>query len=676
MIVLFLQFYVPQNKQRALELAKCLQNNIDNRHIDELRVYFEKNEDMHLVPDSPRIIKRLLQKRMTYGFWLEETNKLPVGAISILINADIYLTESITALNIEHEYLLKDQIFVALTRHNPTRDEDGNPTSTFTLNSDPHWTQDLWAIVNPSESFPPALIQEASFEMGHPGCDNKIAYVMHSYGYKVINPCIPIQAIHLQQDAVRSYDRKESKLLGLHLLVFPVDSLSSESKLEFQLLTRNSHDFDEIKVNNWINGRKSQFLLPQAGDLSENKLYKKINLSEINLNKLTSVFSYTDDMHVLQDESFLYFYDKNWPTVNVIHRSVFNQQEVTKDNFTLFANGFLPFVLTQIDIHTQKNNEHDIYFWQYPCRTEQSAYESHLNRFPRKPNIQNEIVHVYIPIPWATLIDKNIFSEELLNNYHLRIKFANDFASTHGLKLKVHTVCQHIRWRELQTHLEKIGITDFWISHKEKGVDTLGDIQLHPWSLFAVNFIDPSRSAGLQFKAIEDKPLLASFIGAHMPNYISDVRPKLEKLTRPSNVIIELTDMWHFEDFVYKYLRKGLLNFKHSLTQSQPQKYNETLSDSVFSLCPSGSGPNSLRLWESFAVGAIPVILSDKLELPQISAHAPSCNVDIHNAVIFHSEDDLETLFERLKAMSSDDIKVMQKNGMEVYAALKNMVVY
>ena len=32
--------------------------------------------------------------------------------------------------------------------------------------------------------------------------------------------------------------------------------------------------------------------------------------------------------------------------------------------------------------------------------------------------------------------------------------------------------------------------------------------------------------------------------------------------------------------------------------------------------CQNGSGPNSIRLWESMACGAIPVILSDMLDLP------------------------------------------------------------
>ncbi len=33
-------------------------------------------------------------------------------------------------------------------------------------------------------------------------------------------------------------------------------------------------------------------------------------------------------------------------------------------------------------------------------------------------------------------------------------------------------------------------------------------------------------------------------------------------------------------------------------------------------MCPSGSGPNSIRLWESLGFGCIPVLLSDTLRLP------------------------------------------------------------
>lgn len=45
-------------------------------------------------------------------------------------------------------------------------------------------------------------------------------------------------------------------------------------------------------------------------------------------------------------------------------------------------------------------------------------------------------------------------------------------------------------------------------------------------------------------------------------------------------------------------------------------KYVEVLGDSEFSLCPRGTGISSVRLFESMAMGSIPVIIADGYKLP------------------------------------------------------------
>lgn len=45
-------------------------------------------------------------------------------------------------------------------------------------------------------------------------------------------------------------------------------------------------------------------------------------------------------------------------------------------------------------------------------------------------------------------------------------------------------------------------------------------------------------------------------------------------------------------------------------------KYIEMLGDSEFSLCPRGTGISSVRLFESMAMGSIPVIIADGYKLP------------------------------------------------------------
>ena len=41
------------------------------------------------------------------------------------------------------------------------------------------------------------------------------------------------------------------------------------------------------------------------------------------------------------------------------------------------------------------------------------------------------------------------------------------------------------------------------------------------------------------------------------------------------------------------------------------EEYIRVLEESIFCICPSGSGPNSIRLWEAVEFGCIPVIISD-----------------------------------------------------------------
>jgi len=46
------------------------------------------------------------------------------------------------------------------------------------------------------------------------------------------------------------------------------------------------------------------------------------------------------------------------------------------------------------------------------------------------------------------------------------------------------------------------------------------------------------------------------------------------------------------------------------------QRYSALLGDSVISLCPRGTGPSTIRIWEALASGSSPLIISDSLSLP------------------------------------------------------------
>ena len=92
--------------------------------------------------------------------------------------------------------------------------------------------------------------------------------------------------------------------------------------------------------------------------------------------------------------------------------------------------------------------------------------------------------------------------------------------------------------------------------------------------------------------------------------------------------------------------------------------YNNILLNSRFSLCPSGTGPNSIRFWESLACGSIPILLSDTLELPYHELW--------DNAIIRCHEKDLENIDIILEEIRSHKEDEMRQNCLTIYNDFKN----
>jgi hypothetical protein len=712
MLTVFVQYYVAKNPARAAELNECFKKNIENTFITTLIIFFEVEADMALIPDYPKIIKRYYPHRMTYGYWLRETDKLPVGTLSFLINSDIYLTESVTHLIVNKQVILDDKKFVAISRYNPEGD-------TFVLNKDPHWTQDVWGLAKGATAFPNALYQEAAFELGQPACDNKIAYVMHSYGFNVTNPCYKVKTIHLQaDDNTRSYDPKISKLVGLQAYIYPSESVVDNSALDFDLLTRSKTDMKEIRVNNWINNRKSYVLQANELHMEPGAAYikppifgaqaehssvsnavtsvnpdemssehvKELNLedsekyilrSQFNPKFYREVVRFSDRFIVYDDIETYCFYDKFWPIVRKISKSEVKFSDVSKTNFHFFALGFLPasISLGVVDMSNEMQYDEDVLFWQYPCRTEADAYEAH--QLISGAHIEGNLLDTYVALPWATFVDKKTFPEGIIGLYSSRIKAAKEIGQNLGFTVRVHTVCQHVFWRDIQPYFERVGVTNLWISHKEPALNMLGEsIYLHAWPLYAVNYLDPKRRSGMRYIPAPQKPIFASFIGAHMKHYLSDVRLKLRELSDKPGFHVQIKDEWHFNKEVYNFQVYGQFAEKDSSNNSETERYNDILSQSLFSLCPVGAGPNSLRFWESLANGSIPVSLSDRFQLPPLDKLDPSNSLRWEDAIVFHSENDVSSLETRLRSYTPEQLQSLQDTGRSIFKKVRNYVCF
>jgi len=242
--------------------------------------------------------------------------------------------------------------------------------------------------------------------------------------------------------------------------------------------------------------------------------------------------------------------------------------------------------------------------WQIPAKTELWAYEK------LKNSPQFDLLTQYICFPWASLID---YLDHQPSKAKLLIRALKHRPPK--MAVKVITYCQHIYALKLLPYFKMLGITDIYWSHKIKGQNEIDGIVLHPYPLYPVMYY--KRKNPYTNKPLKDRKYLYSFIGAYQPNlYLTPVRRWILDLPKRKNTIIIERSEWHFEQDVY---RNQLLGANEGGIQSKvrmgyEEEYINVMEETVFCLCPSGSGPNSIRLWEALKFGCIPVIFSDTLD--------------------------------------------------------------
>jgi len=324
----------------------------------------------------------------------------------------------------------------------------------------------------------------------------------------------------------------------------------------------------------------------------------------------------------------------------------------------------------------------DCHFWQYPCTTEKQAFDNH-RALPGGAHIDdaNRVVHTYLGLPWATYIDKRQFPREVLAHLRPRLMGFHWLAVANGYALALHTVCQQIYWRCLTPQFRDLGITDLHLSHCERSIDQdrkACGFRIHSWPLIAPNIENPDRTMGLTIgKPTPERRYLASFIGAHMEHYRSDVRVQLLEATKRdggSDLLFELGDEWHFNKIVYTD-QVGSRPLQASDTEqydARTRRYNEVLSDSVFSLCPEGAGPNTLRIWESLATGAIPVIIADDWIPPTV----PGSPASLTDCCIFVPSSEIDGIFTLLRGISRQRVAELQRRCIQAYPLFRNLTTF
>lgn len=298
--------------------------------------------------------------------------------------------------------------------------------------------------------------------------------------------------------------------------------------------------------------------------------------------------------------------------------------------------------------------------WQRPNRTEEWAWERcRAGAAAASPFVQ------MLCFPWATLID---LMRRGRQDAAAPLREALRWAPPR-ITLRRATVMQHIWAKDMLAQLQALRVTDVYWSHAVRSeTQWPGGIQVHPFPLYPVCCgadADPADTP-----APAQRRWLYSFIGAYEPGlYLSPVRRWILELPAREDARVERRAEWHFEGPVYRRQIEGLPEDEAATTSRQRHEaeYREALVQSVFSLCPSGSGPNSIRLWESLGLGAIPVLMADTLRLPGDEALWREAAV-----LVPERREDVMALPQRLRALASQPqrLQVMREAGRRLWLSL------
>jgi hypothetical protein len=298
------------------------------------------------------------------------------------------------------------------------------------------------------------------------------------------------------------------------------------------------------------------------------------------------------------------------------------------------------------------------HYWQVPAMTEKVAYESIMSQ----GGFHNG---TYLGFPWATLID------ELHSNESRTLK------SLQGLRAiwrhrkdkvpqgKIITVAQHIYSDKFIRFFQAVGVTDLFWSHALIDRPKIGGIRIHPFPLYPAQTPNGSNQEDLH----RSRRWFANFIGAYNPKiYLTNVREIIfQDANSFDDILITRRDAWHFDRAVYDEQVQGIRPSEAQLAVETRHKndYLQAIWDSTFTLCPTGSGPNSIRIGESLALGSIPIVLTQNLAL--------SGDRSVWEAACLIEDDSVEGYRRALKvarSLSPNEVRRKQLATQDLYSMI------
>lgn len=287
------QFFIHSNQQRQKENEYCLQQLVKNELIDHIHILTEREySDKELSVTSPKIIQKVIGKRLSYKDFFNYVDT--ISGYCILMNSDIFFDSSLK--NLFYSGIAKEKSAFAQLRFEFNGKDELSKAKIFGPRYD---SQDVW-IIHSNYNVPKQYRKAFEFNLGKPGCDNKIIYLLRILGYIVYNDPNFIKCYHYHTSQVRDYNNKDL-INQPYVYIFPNGYYSS-----INTNTRMFDFSDNEKLFNYIQRKfenGENFIIPRISSVENNyavygRLYRDKELSFEEINSY-----YLDTKHIMKNNA-------------------------------------------------------------------------------------------------------------------------------------------------------------------------------------------------------------------------------------------------------------------------------------------------------------------------------------------------------------------------------------
>jgi len=238
-VLLFMQFFIPDNLVRYNELKETMVKNVTNPTFDKIYLlnerYYTKEElgvENTKKNEYMKIIQVNIKKRASYKNYFDYINKENIKGYIVIANSDIFFDNTMT--NILKTNIKNNKAMFSLVRYEYT---NKNLKKCRLFGEGRADSQDTWII---HSNFIPKKTTIFNFNLGVPGCDNKLVYLFLILGYKVFNDPLLIKTYHNHSSQTRNYN---GFINYPHCYITP----NLPTKNHISKMVKNTHALKDLK---------------------------------------------------------------------------------------------------------------------------------------------------------------------------------------------------------------------------------------------------------------------------------------------------------------------------------------------------------------------------------------------------------------------------------------------